>query len=52
MVIACGYVVLSSTGAPQNGEEIVPFTAQEWLWSVRDGYLSTMIVHSIRNHGV
>lgn len=36
----------------QQPEAIVPFTAEEWVWAIRDGYLGNMILHLLRNGGL
>jgi len=30
----------------------VPFTAEEWMWSIRDGYFDDMVQASFRHGGI
>lgn len=35
----------------QNAENVIPFTAQEWMWAVRDGYLDTVVFAFLKSGG-
>uniref|UniRef100_A0A7S1BHD1 Uncharacterized protein n=1 Tax=Corethron hystrix TaxID=216773 RepID=A0A7S1BHD1_9STRA len=34
-----------------TGQDVSPFTVQEWLWAARDGYLGTMMSENIQHGG-
>lgn len=54
MVLSLGiilYFILVHPFLVQDAES-VPLTFQEWWWAARDGYLTTMFAHYIRNGGL
>uniref|UniRef100_A0A7S2EQI0 Uncharacterized protein n=1 Tax=Trieres chinensis TaxID=1514140 RepID=A0A7S2EQI0_TRICV len=55
LALACLYAaaVLSSVGSSsQLPLDVVPFTPQEWWWSVRDGYVGDMVSQYVKNGGL
>lgn len=52
MVVA---VALLMNTLPLNNNlspDVVPFTAEEWRWAIRDGYFNTMVAHYMRHGGL
>lgn len=45
-------VVISSVNQGANGGQVLPFTAQELIWSVRDGYFPDLVSHFMHHGGL
>lgn len=53
LIPLAAFVVLLSSAIQSFGQvDVDAFTFQEWFWALRDGYLDTMIMHSIKYHGL
>jgi hypothetical protein len=50
LVCLVAVVVLASTH--DLGQDVTPFTVQEWVWAATGGFLPNMIEHYIRNGGL
>jgi hypothetical protein len=56
MLLPMGLILLFTTVlfpvVTVQDADTVPFTVQELWWAARDGYLTTMFTHYIRNGGL
>jgi len=43
---------IMAISAMRQGQEVTPFTTEEWVWAAKYGYLDDMIAHYIRNGGL
>ena len=48
--LAAVYLVIGVYILQAQNPGVEPFTAQEWGWSIRDGYFGDMVMQSLR-HG-
>jgi hypothetical protein len=47
--LLCSMVVASTI---DFGQGSTPFTAEEWMWAMKNGYFDDMISHYLRNGGM
>ena len=52
MVVAISMLMNTFPLHSNQSPDVVPFTAEEWRWAIRDGYFNTMMAHFIRNGGL
>lgn len=45
-------LIFAGVAEYQWQQDVTPFTAEEWTYAARGGYLNTMIAHYIRNGGL
>jgi len=46
----CGALLMLAV--PHAGEDVSPFTLQEWMWASRDGYLSDLVSQNFQHGGL
>jgi len=53
-IAAAGLSVAIGTALNQNtiSDGALPFTVQEWMWAIRDGYLDTMVAAYLKTGGL
>eukprot|EP00560_Eucampia_antarctica_P006192 CAMPEP_0197825734 /NCGR_PEP_ID=MMETSP1437-20131217/2770_1 /TAXON_ID=49252 ORGANISM="Eucampia antarctica, Strain CCMP1452" /NCGR_SAMPLE_ID=MMETSP1437 /ASSEMBLY_ACC=CAM_ASM_001096 /LENGTH=164 /DNA_ID=CAMNT_0043425865 /DNA_START=230 /DNA_END=724 /DNA_ORIENTATION=- len=52
LVLISLYLVMHVSGLAHNSaNDIMPFTTQEWMWGLRDGYLLDMLSYNFKHIG-
>ena len=51
-IVAAASMWMNTFPLQQHSENVVPFTAEEWRWAIRDGYFPTMVAHYMRHGGL
>lgn len=52
ILLASLYFVMYLSGVltHNNADDLMPFSSQEWIWALRDGYFPDMIAYSLRHN--
>jgi len=50
LLLSSIYLFMYMASTVQNANDLMPFTSEEWMWSLRDGYFLDMVGYTIKHH--